>query len=453
MNPDQTSAGWQEQQQSARLIVPLLVTLLLPALYISFRVRLLNLSLDPAELGVITQLQWVALLFEILKDSVLALVVFHLGAVHHDAARLKARWINALYVVAGAHVVLALLVTAFDTSLLRLFAYSGLPVEYAAGYLRLEALSQLPVALLAVMQAAFLVLGKTRWMYAIALGQLLTSVLADSLLIPLAGNAQGQSVGWVAISGGIAAALTVSACLLVMNKAGYLLWKLPAADGIGRWLLHSIPAALECALRNLVFAWMILRMINLSGESNLFWNTNNFIWTWLLLPVFALGMLVRRDSAMSTTSSLCNPVIYIAGLSACVLAWVAGERFWPDWIGIVMGYADREAAASLAASQIGFYLIFSVSYLLYQHFLGKGMTGILLLNTAIVNLGYYGLAYLAFQAGLWKPELTSIVSLFGWGLVTGFVVLVIQYLWLQRRGSTNAHSAQAQPTVLPPSAT
>lgn len=430
-DPDRSQA--LEQPPSARLFVPLLVTLLLPALYISLRVRLLNLSLDPSELGVVTQLQWVSLLFEILKDSLLALAVFHLGAVHQDRVRLEARWINALYLVAGAHALLALLIALFDTSLLEHFAYAGLPVEHAATYLRLEAISQLPAALMAVMQAALLVLGKSRWLYVTAVGQLLASALTDSLLIPLAGNAQGQSIGWVAISPGIAASLTLLVTLVLLHKSGFLQQTALTPDGVGRWLLRSVPAALECTLRNAVFAWMILRLANVSGESNLFWNTNQFIWTWILLPVFALGLLVRRDAATSTSSCLQAPRFYVIGVMVCALVWIGSSSLWPDWIGLAMGYESPQAAAALADSQIGFYLVFCIGYLLTQHFLGKGRTGVLLLNTAIVNLGYYGFAFIAYHAALWQPDLSGIVRLFGWGLVTGTVTLILQYTWLQHR--------------------
>jgi len=56
-------------------------------------------------------------------------------------------------------------------------------------------------------------------------------------------------------------------------------------------------SGVESLIRNLAFMIVILRMINVVNEQGTFWVTNNFIWGWLLIPVLALGELIKRDCA------------------------------------------------------------------------------------------------------------------------------------------------------------
>lgn len=420
-------------REPGRMAMALLVTLLLPALYASFRVSLLNLSLDPAQFGVITQLQWISLIFEILRDSLLALTAFHLGAVVRDAARFQTRWINAFCLIVITHATLAAIISGFDVHLLEVSGYNGLPNGIAASYLRIESFAQIPMALLAVVQAALLVLSKTRWVYGLAIGHFFVAVVADSVMIPLVISSQASTIVWVGMASATAATATLLAALCALTCTGILQWNRPQADGVGVWLKRSGIAALECTLRNAVFIWMIIRLVNLSGESTLFWHTNHFIWTWMLMPVLAVGMLVRRDAATTGSPALPRPIFYGAWLLGCCLIWTLSARFWPELIHALMGYAASAEAAALAQQQIGFYLAFALSHILVQHFLGQGKTGLLLINSAIVNVLYYGCAYLTWQVGLWEPTLLNIIRMFGWGMVTGLVTLALQYYWTLRR--------------------
>lgn len=141
---------------SASLWLALLFSLLLPALYATFRMRLLNLSLDPQPLAVISQLQLLPLVFEVLTDSLIALLAFHLGAVVCAPQRLRARMSNALWMVGAGYLLVAVLITAIAPAVLQATGYQGWEPEVAAKFLRWEAWSQLPAALVSVLFTALL---------------------------------------------------------------------------------------------------------------------------------------------------------------------------------------------------------------------------------------------------------------------------------------------------------
>jgi Na+-driven multidrug efflux pump len=410
----------------------LLFGLLLPALYATFRLRLLNLSLDPDRLAVISQLQWLPLLFEVMTDSLIALLAFHYGAVVSTPQRLRARMTNAMWVVGACFVLVAILITATAPALLHAAGYQGWEPEMAARFLRWEAWSQLPAALVSVLFAALVAMGATRALYAMALAKLLLAASCDALLIPLV-NEQASSVLWVPIASITASTFVLCGLLWWLRLHGLAPSGWPSSDGVMLWLRRSGLAALECALRNAVFALMVLRLVNISGNATLFWATNGFIWSWLLLPALALGMLVQRDAGNHRGQLGNRLYVYVGGMFGTAALWMATLPLWSWFIANALGFVHAEEAAALAQRQAGFYLVFAISHVFTQYFRGSGRTGLLLVQTAIVNLGYYGVAFVLWQQGIWSVTLDNVVRLFGWGMVVGLVVLLLQYTWVQRQ--------------------
>lgn len=410
----------------ANLWLALLLSLLLPALYATFRVRLLNLSLAPETLSILAQLQWLHLLLEIPRDSLLLLLAFHLGQAIEDTQHFTRRCINAFWLVGCSYLLIALLVAALASPLLQLLTTHGQDTWQARHYLRLEALGQLPVALLGVVQGIALALGRGLWLYALGISQLLLNVACDALLLPLAGTG-GASLLLAAIAPSLAASLLLLCCWWLVRAHAMVRWQWPSTDGLRLWLRRSGIAAVECVLRNVVFALLVLRLVNLSGHATLFWNTNTFLWNWLLLPVLALGVLVRRNAANQRGRRFTDPVHYLLAIGLIGVLWLASHPWWETFIALALGYAQAPAAAALAWSQMPCYLAFAFGFLLNQHFAGKGRSGVLLLQSAIINIVYYGLAWLGLQAGWWHPSLENITRLFGGSMLAGLCVLLLQY--------------------------
>lgn len=409
------------------LWMAILATFLLPALYASFRVRLLNLSLDPQPLGIIAQLQWLPLLFEIPRDSLLLLLAFHLGHVINDSQRFTQRLVNAAWLTAACYLVIAVLISLFAMPLLQALSHQQFSTQSAASYLRLEAWSQLPIALVSILQAALVAKGRIITLYILSIAQLMINAALDAWLIPLAGQGNDTQILWAALPQGLTACLLLTAMAFFIPRHQY--WRRPGHDGLQIWLRRSGLAAIECLMRNAVFAWMVVRLINQSGHGTLFWNANNLIWNWLLLPVLALGLVLRRASANQTTGHIVHPQRYLVAIGLIAMLWLASRSFWEGFISVVIGAAEPQQVASLAGQQCGFYLAFALSHLISQHFLGQGRSGLILLQSSLVNMGYYGAAWLSWNAGWWQPSLDNVISLFGYGMVLGTCIMLLLYRW------------------------
>ena len=66
---------------------------------------------------------------------------------------------------------------------------------------------------------------------------------------------------------------------------------------IKTWLVTGLYSGLDSLVRNLVYILVILRSMNLLASAGLYWTTNTFIWSYLLLPFLPLSEILRVDIA------------------------------------------------------------------------------------------------------------------------------------------------------------
>ena len=71
-------------------------------------------------------------------------------------------------------------------------------------------------------------------------------------------------------------------------------------DWIREWFRVGFFSGLESLVRNLVYMLVILRSMNLLSESGLYWTTNTFIWSYILLPFTPLSEVLRLDISRGT---------------------------------------------------------------------------------------------------------------------------------------------------------
>ena len=65
------------------------------------------------------------------------------------------------------------------------------------------------------------------------------------------------------------------------------------------WLHLGFFSGLDSLVRNLTYMLVILRTMNLLSDAGLYWTTNTFIWSFILLPFNPLSEVLRVD--ISTT--------------------------------------------------------------------------------------------------------------------------------------------------------
>ena len=198
-----------------------------------------------------------------------------------------------------------------------------------------------------------------------------------------------------------------------------------------KWLRVSVLSGAESGVRNIAFVIMILKMANEIGEQGTFWITNGFIWGWLLLPILALGTLIKQD--VTTHGGVIGERFrgyFSLSLVICLL-WILTIPIWGWFIQNIMCTDDYNAIVSLALLFLPFYIIFAFNNILDSYFYGMGRTDFMLYQSLVVNCGYYIIAFVLYVQGVFVPSLQAIALLFGFGIVLDMLTTMVLFRFVR----------------------
>ena len=197
-------------------------------------------------------------------------------------------------------------------------------------------------------------------------------------------------------------------------------------SSIKNWIKVGSISGLESFVRNLAFLIIIIKMINQIGEQGSFWVMMNFIWGWILIPILALGEVIKNETSKTNKLDLKQ---YIKYTTLIVIIWIISIPFWEKFLGQIMGLEGDFLQSVLKLSYISiiFHVIFAYNNIIDSYFYGIGRTDLMLYQSLFVNIIFYGIAYILFRIGFYNPTLFKITIMFGIGMVIDSAFTFIQY--------------------------
>ena len=175
------------------------------------------------------------------------------------------------------------------------------------------------------------------------------------------------------------------------------------------------------------FILRVLRLVNVVQQQGTFWVANSFIWGWLLLPVLALGELIKRDCGASEKNVVEKASGYLLLTGIIVSLWIVTIPLWNWFLHTVMGIADYRSVYNLVLISLSFYIIFAFNNVVDSIFYGRGRTDLMLYQSLIVNGIFYGAAFILYTLGIYIPTLTTIAVLFGLGMTFDSLITFVMY--------------------------
>ena len=167
-------------------------------------------------------------------------------------------------------------------------------------------------------------------------------------------------------------------------------------------------------------------MVNAVSESGNYWIANNFIWGWLLVPVTALAEMIKKNRLRKPEAK--NTWNYCSAIAGC---WIASMPFW-NWFLTGPMASDAGEILKIVCPLMPYYAAYTVSACIDGWFISRGKTVYNMLNSAIVNVLYYGTVYVLFRQGFISMNLTAIVRMFGIGMAVHLVCSLIFYRYEQK---------------------
>ena len=193
---------------------------------------------------------------------------------------------------------------------------------------------------------------------------------------------------------------------------------------VGGW------SGLDSLVRNIAYFFMIVRLLNLLGESSIggYYLAMHIIWSFLLVPILALSestkVLIANHSAdIYRVRQIWYSALVIGGI--IVLLWLIFLPFWGNFAGFlnsnseIVDYSEKAMVILIVP-----YILLALNLVTDSIFYGVGKTQYQAYQAIITNGTVYVIAFVAYLANLWTPTFNSILILFGIGILIDSLLTV-----------------------------
>ena len=415
------------------LYLALLLTAAFPTVYTTARIHFLGDLPSDWGFNIASQLAWVNLALEVIQEALL-LPLFHcIGLTIANRGMTVRKVRSGITITLFIHAVFAAVVLLFADSLVERMAQKPGIVDETAHYIRLEMAGTILFSLARFLGIIFILMNLRFHIYAILAIHTVLSVCLDAFFISSLEFSLELGVNGIAYSNAIATlaacAYSVAAFSKTMNMR-FAGWRARRGDfGWMRvWAKVGGFSGVDSLVRNAFYLLFISRMMNVVEEQGTYWIASGFIWGWLLLPLFPLADLLKRDVAGTPMIDHRQKTAAYFGIATGLCAvWVATIPGWGTFAGAVLNAPNPEKIVALVLLLLPFYALFCFNTLMDSVFYGRGKTELLALQSLITNVTVYGVAFVLFQAEIFTPMLNSIALLFGAGIVVDSVITFVMY--------------------------
>ncbi|TVP96189.1 MAG: multidrug transporter [Acholeplasmatales bacterium] len=378
---------------------------------------------------------WVHLLYEVVQEALLLPLFFVLALSLTDQGAYENKIKTGLIVIFVIYGVLAFFVIVFARELTIFMQQQPELIDATVSFIRLETVASIFYTLFKFVLIALITLNQKRILYYVLGTQMLLTVLLDSVLLSQLPFSLNLGVNGLAITNIIVNVILMLMVFVWLKRDGINVFskrKLSFSWMIS-WFKIGSYSGLESLVRNLAFSLMIIRLMNVVAEQGNFWIGNNVIWGWLLLPVLTFGDLIKKEIAEDKNKIESNTLGYFAITTGFVLLWALTIPLWPWFIRVVMNADQVDTVYYLVMIQLFFYVTFAYNNIMDSTFYGLGKTHYMLYQSLVVNIVFYGVAFVLYQMGIFVPTLTSIALLFGLGIFFDMIPTVLLYVYLLKK--------------------
>lgn len=389
-----------------KLYGSLILYALLPSVYLLIRMQIVAVS--GVDINIMGQIEWFDLIDEVLVTALTVPLYFLLKPDKEKTAPDK----NCAAFLASfaVYTVFTIIVMMKIGSIAKF-----MNAENAVQYLFMQALSMLAGFVGTFMVMIFALNDDDKLVRRLLVSRLCLQVVADWIFI-----SSFKDVGAAYAEIAVNAVIGLIAVLSAYSK-GYLKFAMPGKTFLKDWCKIGAFAGIQIFLDNFIYAVMVCKMVNAVSESGNYWVAKNFIWGWLLVPVTCLVEVIKKNDKIRLTMKNCWR--YLIMIFA---VWLITMPRWKSFISGPMA-SDGNVIMKIVLPLVPFYITYMISAVIDGWFVSHGRTIYNAINSLIVNVGYYGIIYLAFKRGMFAENMMFIIGMFGCGMVVHMVTSILMY--------------------------
>lgn len=397
-------------KKDIKLFISLLIWMLIPSIYQLIRMNIININ--SVDINIFGQMEWFDLIDEIFVTT-LTIPLYSLLKINKTS---KEKNGLAFIISFSIYTIFTLIISTYISNISKF-----MNAEFASEYLKLQTFSLL-TGFISTFCIMLLILNNDFKMVAIltivklAILSILDFVFIDAFL------ELGASYSEI-----ITNLLIGIIALIIVYIGKYIRFGKVNLHWLKDYLKIGLFSGLQIFLDNFIYAIMICKMVNAVSESGNYWVANNFIWGWLLIPIMVITEIIKKNNLEKLEFK--NTWKY--GLFISIF-WIITIPIWKWFIDVPM-VSNSSIILPILYPLVPFYLTYIISSFIDAWFVSKGKTIYNTINSFLVNIVYYGIAYILFNKQLFELNMMFIILLFGFGMVVHMFFSIIFYTIEQKR--------------------
>lgn len=403
-----------------KMYLALCLLALVPAIYQTIITKLITVNTNPGTLDIIGQMEW----FDLINETICAFLIIPMYSVLSKAKRTE-NFSKVVFklgiIVVGLYILFSLGTFFYGIHLVSYMNPNDIDVVAAYRYLSLETIAFMIGIIYSYVNVVFLVVDKSKYMYSFLVGKILLSLLSDLILIP---NLGIEGIAISNIISNIVIGIIGVAILFVTKNIQVNKFKKEDLSHLKMWGKVGLFAGGQQFLDNIIYALMIVRMVNAVSESGNYWVSNNFIWGWLLIPITCLSEIIRKDAGLNGYNLKQKNYYSITTFSLFI--WIILIPFYQWFFKSIEGIDNYKRIFEIVIKNLGFYVFFALSQIPDAIFVGMGKTKYNAINSLICNIIYYGIWFVLYQTNVVTMNMDMIIIMFGVGNIVHWLISIIE---------------------------
>lgn len=407
----------------------------LPRFYRSYSVYLIGNTIpDTNALAIVAQWQFIELLLEVVQETFVLAIFFFVGRGMQRSEGPGPSIRTALTSILIFSSILAVVLFALSDNFVTVMGTPDSIREITSQFLRIKT-ATIPLVLLSMASVIIVeTVNRKRFILAIAILQVVYLFVFDSLFYggySFSLNLGVLGVAWSEVAAGSCLFITTLFLLrhIIFDKVRNLLSVFTLKDWksyfrVGGW------SGFDSLVRNVAYFVMIVRLLNLLGESSIggYYLAMHIFWSFLLVPILALSestkvLIANHSEDIYKVRQLWYSALVIGGI--IVLIWIFLLPFWGSFAGFLNSNSEIvDYSGKAMAILIIPYILLALNLVTDSIFYGIGKTQYQAYQAIITNGTVYVIAFAAYLTGVWTPTFTSILILFGIGIVVDSILTV-----------------------------
>lgn len=404
-----------------KLFIALSVLSLFPAVYQMLRTFLISTTISTDAFDVIGQMEW----FDLINETLQAFLIVPLYAIFNQLFKERRSFQDNVFrlgtIVFFLYLMFSIGIFIYGKYLVLGMNPETIDVKTVNRYLQLETIAFAIGILTSFTNVIFVVVGKAKNMYILLVVNCLLLVVSDYFCIPHWG------INGVAISNAVINLLMAGVGILILRLNHFIRiskWKKGTWTIFKNWAKIGLFSGMQSLMDNLIYALMVCKMVNMVSEQGNYWNANNFIWGWLLIPITALSEVIKRDCQAENLYFKQRQYRLIT-IGVCLL-WIITIPLWYLYYRFCNQQDNAYEVFLITIQLIPFYMAYAFSVIPDSIFIGMGKTKYNAINSFIINIGYYGLFYILYRIGILTMTMHMIILMFGLGMLVHLMISIIQ---------------------------